>query len=74
LIKTLRGRSGLSDRQVRALLQVVFDKALESMRIEGRAVHEMESLKVALNRPGFFRHSPSSLRNAFQTLPGTADC
>ena len=47
LIKTLRGRSGLSDRQVRALLQVVFDKALESMRIEGRAVHEMESLKVA---------------------------
>ena len=27
-----------------------------------------------LNRPGFFRHSPSSLRNAFQTLPGTADC
>ena len=27
-----------------------------------------------LNRPGFFRHSPSSLRNVFQTLPGTADC
>jgi hypothetical protein len=51
LIKTLRGRSGLSDRQVRALLQVVFDKALESMRIEGRAVHEMESSLIrCINR------------------------
>ena len=28
----------------------------------------------ALNRPGFPRHSPGSLRNAFQTLPVTADC
>lgn len=27
-----------------------------------------------LNRPGFPRHSPGSLRNAFQTLPVTADC
>ncbi|WP_240878585.1 hypothetical protein [Pseudomonas sp. TMW22089] len=29
---------------------------------------------VTLNRPGFPRHSPGSLRNAFQTLPVTADC
>ena len=28
----------------------------------------------AVNRPGFPRHSPGSLRNAFQTLPVTADC
>lgn len=66
LIKTLRGRSGLSDRQVRALLQVVFDKALESMRIEGRAVHEMESLKVASLH--WLRHTSATfdapLRNA----------
>ena len=27
-----------------------------------------------MNRPGFPRHSPGSLRNAFQTLPVTADC
>ena len=27
-----------------------------------------------VNRPGFPRHSPGSLRNAFQTLPVTADC
>jgi site-specific recombinase XerD len=66
LIKTLRGRSGLSDRQVRALLQVVFDKALESMRNEGRAVHEMESLKVASLH--WLRHTSATfdapLRNA----------
>lgn len=29
---------------------------------------------VWMNRPGFPRHSPGSLRNAFQTLPVTADC
>ena len=28
----------------------------------------------AVNRPGFSRHLASSLRNAFQTLPVTADC
>ena len=27
-----------------------------------------------LNRPGLSRHSQGSLRNAFQTLPVTADC
>ena len=27
-----------------------------------------------MNRPGFFRHLANSLRNAFQTLPVTADC
>ena len=27
-----------------------------------------------MNRPGFSRHLASSLRNAFQTLPVTADC
>ena len=30
--------------------------------------------KDKVNRPGFPRHSPGSLRNAFQTLPVTADC
>ena len=29
---------------------------------------------LGMNRPGFPRHSPGSLRNAFQTLPVTADC
>jgi site-specific recombinase XerD len=47
LVKTLKGRSGLSDRQIRALLQTVFDNALERMRIEGREKHEMDSLYLA---------------------------
>lgn len=47
LIKTLKGRAGLSDRQIRALLQAVFDKAVEKMRSEGRANHEIESLRCA---------------------------
>jgi len=37
----------LSDRQIRALLQTVFDKAVEKMRSEGRANHEMKSLRCA---------------------------
>ena len=39
-----------------------------------RVISFRELFRCTLNRPGFFRHSPSSLRNAFQTLPGTADC
>ena len=35
---------------------------------------EFEDLRLDVNRPGFPRHSPGSLRNAFQTLPVTADC
>ena len=34
----------------------------------------MRQIVKDLNRPGFPRHSPGSLRNAFQTLPVTADC
>jgi site-specific recombinase XerD len=47
LLMTLRGRSGLSGRQVRALLQSVFDNALERMRGEKREEHEMNSLRAA---------------------------
>lgn len=47
LLVTLRGRSGLSGRQVRTLLQVVFDNALARMREEGRKEHEMNSLRAA---------------------------
>ena len=47
LLMTLRGRSGLSGRQVRALLQSVFDNALARMRDEEREEHEMNSLRSA---------------------------
>jgi integrase len=47
LLMTLRGRSGLSGRQVRALLQSVFDNAVARMRDEEREEHEMNSLRAA---------------------------
>lgn len=47
LLMTLRGRSGLSGRQVRALLQSVFDNALARMRHEEREEYEMNSLRIA---------------------------
>lgn len=66
LLCTLRGRSGLSGRQVRALLQVVFDNALTKMRDEGRKAHEMDSLKTASAH--WLRHTAATfdapLRNA----------
>jgi hypothetical protein len=39
-------------------------------RLEGRGANAC----YKVNRPGFSRHLASSLRNAFQTLPVTADC
>lgn len=66
LITTLSGRSGLSDRQVRTLLQAVFDKAVNQMSIEGRAAHEMASLRFASAH--WLRHTSATfdapLRNA----------
>ncbi|NYS40560.1 site-specific integrase [Pseudomonas syringae pv. actinidiae] len=47
LLMTIRGRSGLSGRRVRALLQSVFDNALARMRHEEREEHEMNSLRAA---------------------------
>ncbi len=35
---------------------------------------EVEACFSEVNRPGFSRHLASSLHNAFQTLPVTADC
>ncbi len=35
---------------------------------------EQRLKEAKVNRPGFPRHSPGSLRNAFQTLPVTDDC
>ena len=51
--------------------------ALEAKEIPAFVIDAVEEdclVMSLVNRPGFFRHSPSSLRNAFQTLPGTADC
>lgn len=47
LLATLNGRSGLSDRHIRLLLQEVFDKALERMKTEGRTEDELDNLRSA---------------------------
>ena len=69
-IISLTGHLAENDLQGRLLFierAIGIDKA--------RVLYEEESgEKVSLNRPGFSRHSPSSLCNAFQTLPVTADC
>ena len=39
-----------------------------------KAITQQFVEQLALNRPGFSRHLASSLRDAFQTLPVTADC
>lgn len=64
LITTLSGRSGLSDRQVRALLQAVFDSALARMRAESRATHEMDSLKSASAH--WLRHTSATFDAPFR--------
>jgi site-specific recombinase XerD len=47
LITTLKGRGGLSDRHVRSLLQVVFDRALQRMQSEGWSEDEIDQLRSA---------------------------
>jgi len=47
LISTLKGRGGLSDRHVRALLQTVFDRALQRMQSEGWTEDEIDHLRSA---------------------------
>jgi len=47
LIGTLKGRAGLSDRHIRALLQTVFDRSLQRMREEGWSDDEIDQLRSA---------------------------
>lgn len=64
LLKTMSGRAGLSDRQVRALLQAVFDNALVRMRDEGREPYEMDSLRVASSH--WLRHTSATFDAPFR--------
>lgn len=64
LLKTLNGRSGLSDRQVRALLQAVFDNALKRMKDEARESYEMDSLRIASSH--WLRHTAATFDAPFR--------
>ena len=59
-------------KDVRALL--VLESKFPASRLPLKTFLVLKSLTLSLNRPGFSRHSQGSLRNAFQTLPVTADC
>lgn len=47
LVTSLRGRGGLTDRQVRNLIQEVFDEAVTLMQEEGRSEDELVNLREA---------------------------
>ena len=47
LIATLKGRGGLSDRHIRALLQSVFDRSLQRMQCDGWSEDEIDHLRSA---------------------------
>ncbi|MAF86961.1 MAG: integrase [Pseudomonas sp.] len=47
LLTSLRGRAGLTDRQVRNLIQEIFDNALDQMVHEGRSEDELVNLRQA---------------------------
>lgn len=55
LLKTLRGRSGLSARQIRDDVQAVFDRAVERMKVEGFKDYEITALRAATLH--WFRHT-----------------
>ncbi|MBM1196794.1 tyrosine-type recombinase/integrase [Pseudomonas weihenstephanensis] len=64
LLTTLEGRAGLSGRQVRTLLQSVFDNALAKMKAEGREAYEMNSLRSASAH--WLRHTSATFDAPFR--------
>ncbi|MBD8472497.1 site-specific integrase [Pseudomonas sp. CFBP 8770] len=64
LLCTLDGRAGLSGRQVRTLLQSVFDNALAKMKTEGREGYETNSLRAASAH--WLRHTSATFDAPFR--------
>ena len=64
LLTTLNGRSGLSGRQVRTLVQSVFDNALAKMKSEDREAYEMNSLRSASAH--WLRHTSATFDAPFR--------
>lgn len=64
LLTTLDGRAGLSGRQVRTLLQSVFDSALAKMKSEEREPYEMASLRSASAH--WLRHTSATFDAPFR--------
>ncbi|MFR0713573.1 tyrosine-type recombinase/integrase [Enterobacterales bacterium BD_CKDN230030183-1A_HGKHYDSX7] len=59
LLATLKGRAGLSTRMVQAIIQELFDRAIDVMTSEGRQTGEIEALKLASTH--WLRHTAATL-------------
>ncbi|RSC25921.1 site-specific integrase [Pseudomonas putida] len=66
LLSTLHGRSGLSSRHLRLLLQQVFDRALFKMTAEGRHEDEIDNLRSASLH--WLRHTSATFDAPFREM------
>lgn len=66
LVTTVRGRAGLSDRYIRALIQIVFDKSLQRMKDEGQTDLEMDKLRSASLH--WLRHTATTFDAPFRDI------
>jgi site-specific recombinase XerD len=66
LISTLNGRGGLSDRHVRSILQVVFDRSLQRMQSEGWSEDEIDQLRSASLH--WLRHTAATFDAPFREM------
>jgi site-specific recombinase XerD len=66
LISTLKGRSGLSDRHLRLLLQEVFDRALARMTKDGWSEDEVDNLRSASLH--WLRHTSATFDAQFRDM------
>lgn len=58
LLTSLSGRAGLTDRQVRNLIQKIFDEACARMKVDGHAEDEIANLRTATLH--WFRHTAAT--------------
>ncbi|QNL88208.1 hypothetical protein ACUDA6_15325 [Pseudomonas ceruminis] len=66
LLSTLHGRSGLSSRHLRLLVQQVFDRALFKMTAEGRHEDEIDNLRSASLH--WLRHTSATFDAPFREM------
>jgi integrase len=68
LISTLNGCGGLSDRHVRSILKVVFDRSLQHMQSEGWSEDEIDQLGSASLH--WLRHTAATFDAPFREMKG----
>ncbi|HEY0286247.1 MAG TPA: site-specific integrase [Pseudomonas sp.] len=66
LVRTISGRGGLSDRHIRALIQMVFDRSLQRMKDEGQTDLEMDKLRSASLH--WLRHTAATFDAPFRDI------